>query len=56
MPDEEAISYAETHGSTYIKTSAKTGKNVEKAFIELVDRMMAAQKDEPESRSQVSCF
>lgn len=36
----EAKKYAEDKGSFYIETSAKTGENVEEAFIELTRRMM----------------
>ena len=52
IPDNEAEKFAENHGSDYIKTSAKTGKNVEKAFVELVRKMMDAKppgsKPEPD--------
>ena len=53
ISDDEALKYAEAHGSTYIKTSAKTGKNVEKAYIELVERMMNAKKEKPQEESDV---
>lgn len=54
--DDIAGNYAEDHGSIYIKTSAKTGKNVETAFVELVERMMEAKKKEPKEKKEVSFF
>lgn len=53
IPDDEAGEYAESHGSIFIKTSAKTGKNVEKAFIELVKKMLNAKTEEPKSETDV---
>ena len=37
---EIAEKFAEKHNSIYIETSAKTGENVEAAFLELIQRMM----------------
>ncbi len=36
----EAKQYAEKEGSIYIETSAKTGDNVEKAFLEITQNMI----------------
>jgi small GTP-binding protein len=37
---EIAEKFAEKHNSIYIEASAKTGENVEAAFLELIQRMM----------------
>ncbi len=35
LDPEETKKFAESHGSIYIETSAKTGQNIEEAFNEL---------------------
>jgi len=37
----EALEFAETHGMEYIETSAKTATNVEAAFINLANKLVA---------------
>jgi small GTP-binding protein len=54
IPDELVEKFVSSHESTYIKTSAKTGKNVEEAFEELVIQMMEAKKEDP--KAEVSFF
>jgi len=39
---EEAEEFARTHNSTYIETSAKTGKNVEEAFNEFSQMLVGS--------------
>ncbi len=36
----EPLQYSEKNDSVYIESSAKTGKNVEKAFVELTQRIV----------------
>ena len=40
VPKEEAEDFAKQFGLTYIETSAKTGKNVDKAFHDLIDKLI----------------
>jgi len=56
IKEDIAIEYAKNHGSSYIQTSAKTGENVENAFIELVHKMIEIQKEGPKSESKVTFF
>jgi len=42
---KEAMEFAENEGSIYIETSAKTGNNVESAFVGLTNKMVKNLKD-----------
>ncbi|MFW9818631.1 MAG: Rab family GTPase [Candidatus Thorarchaeota archaeon] len=42
--NDYAKDYAEKHGNKYIETSAKTGENIEEAFKELANLMIALNK------------
>jgi small GTP-binding protein len=42
---DTAKDFAEKHRSRYIETSAKTGENIEEAFIELANLMIALAKE-----------
>ena len=44
-PRDEARKFAEQEGSIYIETSAKSGENVEEAFVELTKLMITSQED-----------
>ncbi len=54
IDDKIANELANSHGSIYIKTSAKTGENVEEAYKELVVKMMEAKVDT--SKPEVSFY
>ncbi|MFX0201444.1 MAG: Rab family GTPase [Candidatus Hodarchaeota archaeon] len=44
IPSGEGEKYARKWGTRYFETSAKTGENIEKSFIFLIDRMIEAKK------------
>ena len=46
---KEAKEFAEKHGSIYIETSAKTGENVEDAFVQLTKIMLQNALDKTET-------
>jgi len=45
---EQAEELAKTHGCKYLETSAKTGHNIESAFVELVRQITKAREKAPE--------
>ena len=47
VPKVDCVAYARNIGATYLETSAKTGKHVDAAFVDVVRRVLARKADMP---------